>query len=235
MKSVPLTAYTRTAHGRLDVKKLRTSGRVPASIYGGQSKPQNLEIAKRELDDLINHSVSENLLIDLKIEGDAKPQRLALVQEIQHYPLDGKILHLDLHEVDPNEKVTITVPVETKGESVGVKNGGVLEHTLHKIRVKAFPKDLPEVLFVDISALELNQTIHLGDLPKVEGVEFVGNAKITVVSVAPPREEKVEEVVATAPGDVVATKEKAKEGDAAAAPAAGAAPAKKEGGDKGKK
>ncbi len=233
MKSVPLTAYTRTAEGRLDVKKLRTSGRVPANIYGGQAKPQSLEVGQRELDELIHHSVSENLLIDLKIEGDAKPQRLALVQEIQHYPLDGKILHLDLHEVSPNEKVTITVPLETKGEAAGVKNsGGVLEHTLHKIRVKAFPKDLPEVVFVDVSALELNQTIHLGELPKIEGVEYVGNAKITVVSVAPPREEKVEEAPATAPGDVVATKEKAKE---EAPAAAGAAPAKKEGGDKAKK
>lgn len=235
MKSVPLTAYPRTAEGRLDVKKLRSKGRVPASIYGGQAKPQNLEVAQRELDDLIHHSVSENLLIDLKIEGDAKPQRLALVQEIQHYPLDGKILHLDLHEVDPAQKVAITVPVETKGEAAGVKNGGgVLEHVLHKVKVKALPKDLPEAIVVDVSALELNQTIHLGELPKIEGVEYVGNPKISVVSVAAPREEKVEEAPATAPGDVVATKEKAKEGDAAAAPAA-AAGAKKEGGDKAKK
>src|ERR1039458_10229646 len=81
--------------------------------------------------DLIHHSVSENLLVDLTIKDDARPKRLALVQEVQHYALTGKVLHVDFHEVAENEKVTILVPVETSGEAEGVKtDGGVLEHVL---------------------------------------------------------------------------------------------------------
>ncbi|MCD6051581.1 MAG: ctc [Verrucomicrobia bacterium] len=241
MKSVSLTAYPRTLSGRLDVKKLRAQGRVPAVIYGGQAKPESLELTQVELENLIHHSVSENVLVDLKVEGGKSGSRLALLQDVQHYALTGKVLHVDFHEVFATEKVTIMVPVETKGEASGVKNsGGVLQHVLHKVKVKALPKDLPEIIEVDVTKMELNQTIHLGELPKIEGVEYVGDVKLSVISVSAPRTEKEEEAApAAAPGDVVAIKEK-KTDEAAAAPAAGAkgaaaAPAKKEGGDKGKK
>jgi large subunit ribosomal protein L25 len=227
MKSVSLTAYPRTMTGRLDVKKLRAQGRVPAVIYGGQAKPESLELAQIELENLIHHSVSENVLVDLKIEGSASASRLALLQEVQHYALTGKVLHVDFHEVSATELVTVTVPVETKGEAVGVKrDGGVLEHVLFKVKVKALPKDLPEIIEIDVTDLAVGQTIHLGDLPKVEGVEYLGDAKISVISVAAPRTEKVDDTaVAAAATEVVAIKEK-KVDAAAAAPAAGA---KKEG------
>src|SRR6188768_4109036 len=105
MKSVPLTAYPRTLARRGGSKKLRSSGRIPAVVYGGQSKP-------------------ENLLVDLAIDKDANPKRLALVKEVQHYALTGKVLHIDFHEISPTEKVTVMVPVECTGEAVGVKTGG---------------------------------------------------------------------------------------------------------------
>ncbi len=227
MKSVSLTAYPRTMTGRLDVKKLRAQGRVPAVIYGGQAKPESLELAQVELDNLIHHSVSENVLVDLKIEGGAGASRLALLQDVQHFALTGKVLHVDFHEVSATEKVTITVPVETKGEAIGVKrDGGVLEHVLFKVKVKGLPKDLPEIIEIDVAELAVGQTIHLGDLPKIEGVEYLGDSKISVISVAAPRTEKADEAAAAAaPTEVVATKEK-KPDAAAAAPAAGA---KKEG------
>lgn len=220
MKSVSLTAYPRTLSGRLNVKKLRAQGRVPAVIYGGQAKPESLEVVQTELENLIHHSVSENVLVDLKVDGGAGANRLALLQDVQHYALTGKVLHVDFHEVSATEKVTITVPVETKGEAIGVKrDGGVLEHVLFKVKVKALPKDLPEAIDVDVTSLEVGKTIHLGELPQIEGVEYVGDPKISVISVAAPRTEKAEEAApAAAPGDVVALKEKKPE-EAAAAPA----------------
>ena len=86
---------------------MRTAGRVPAVIYGRQDKPQNLEVNAKELEDLIHHSVSENLLVDLSVENDARPKRLALVQEIQHHPLEGNVLHVDFHEVAEDEKLIV--------------------------------------------------------------------------------------------------------------------------------
>ena len=243
MKSVPLTAYPRTRAGRLGVKKLRTTGRVPAVIYGGQRKPENLEVGTRELNDLIHHSATENVLVDLTVDKAGK--RLALVQDVQHHALSGDVLHVDLHEVAETEKVTITVPVDSTGEATGVKNGGgVLEHVLFKVKVRALPKDLPESLVVDVSHLEIGQAIHIGDIKPPAGVEVLGNKKVTVLAVAAPVTEAQEAAVlegAAGPvGEVEMIKEKKEEGEEGAAPAGkeaakGAAAAKAPAGKEGAK
>src|SRR5438477_7633010 len=187
MKSLSLTAFPRTLAKRSAVKKLRATGRVPAVIYGRQAPPKNLEVGLREIEDLIHHSVSETILVDLAVDGEAKLRRLALVQEVQHHPLSGKVLHVDFHEVAEDENVTVTVPVETTGEAAGVKTeGGVLEHVLFKIKVRALPRDLPEVITVDVTPLEIGQSIHLGEIPLPAGVEVIGDKKIPVISVAAP-------------------------------------------------
>jgi large subunit ribosomal protein L25 len=223
MKSVPLKAFPRTLVQRGGVKKLRASGRVPATIYGRQAKPQNLEVVYDEISELLHHSVSENLLVDLSVENDARSKRLALVQEIQHHPLNGKLLHVDFHEIAENEKVTVSVPIETTGEAAGVKNGGgTLEHVMFKLKIRCLPKDLPEQITVDVTALEIGKSLHLGDIVPPAGVEVIGNKNLTVVSVAAPRAE--EEAAPTAEaakaaGDVEMTKEKKEEGAEGAAPA----------------
>jgi large subunit ribosomal protein L25 len=226
MKSVALNASLRTLKRRAGAKSLRTAGRIPAVIYGRQAQPQNLEVKAKEMEDLIHHSVSENLLVDLEVKDDARPKRLALVQEVQHHPLTGKVLHVDFHEVAENEKVIVQVPVETIGEAEGVKTeGGVLEHVLFKVKVRGLPKDLPEVITVDVSHLKIGQAIHLGEL-KVEGnVELVGDKGIPVIAVAAPRTEEEEAAEAAAaaeavPGEVEMIKEKKEEGEEGAAPPA---------------
>jgi len=221
MKSVALKAYPRSQVQRAEVKKLRAAGRVPATIYGRQAAPQNLEVNSKEFADLLHHAVSENLLVDLSVENDARAKRLALVQEIQHHPLDGKVLHVDFHEVAENEKVTVQVPVETTGEAAGVKvGGGTLEHILFKLKVRCLPKDLPEQIVLDVTALEIGKSIHLGDIKPPAGVEILGDKHITVVAVAAPRaEEEVAAEAAPAAGDVEMTKEKKEEGAEGAAPA----------------
>lgn len=205
-------------------KKLRANGRVPAVIYGRQAQPQKLELNTKEIEDLIHHSASENLLLDLSVTEDTRPTRLALVQEVQHHPLSGKVLHVDLHEVAADEKVTVMVPVEAEGEAIGVKaDGGVLEHVLFKIKVRGLPKDLPEQITVDVSHLKIGDAIHLGEIKVPAGVELIGDKQIPVLAVAAPRAE--EEVAATtetpAAGEVEMIKEKKEEGEAGAAPKPG--------------
>ncbi|MGO8765874.1 MAG: 50S ribosomal protein L25 [Limisphaerales bacterium] len=227
MKSVPLKAYPRTLTRRGQVKQLRSNGRVPAVIYGRQAKPQNLEVNAREIGDLISRSISENLLVDLSVENDARARRLALVQEIQHHPIDGQVLHVDFHEVSETEQVTVFVPVETVGEAAGVTaGGGVLEHVLFKLKVRCLPKDLPEQLLVDVSPLEIGKSIHIGEIKAPEGVQIMGDKALAVVSVAKPRaEEEVATVETKAASDVEMTKEK-KEGEGEAAEGGDKAPAK---------
>ena len=235
MKSLSLKAFPRSLAKRSAVKKLRVTGRVPAVIYGRKIQPQNLEVTLTDIEDLIHHSVSETILVDLTVEGEAKSRRLALVQEVQHHPLSRKVLHVDFHEVAENEKVTVTVPVETTGEAAGVKTGGgVLEHVLFKIKVRALPGELPEVITVDVTRLEIGQSIHLGEIPLPPGVEVIGDKKIPVISVAAPITEAQEaaalEAATTPLAEPEVLKEKKEEGEAEAAGAAAKTPEK--GGEK---
>ena len=207
-------------------------------IYGRQNPALNLEIAVKDLENLVLHSASENILVDLSIEGSSAAKRLALVQEIQHHPLTGQLVHLDLHEVNENEKVTVTIPVETVGEPIGVKvSGGVLEHVLFRLKVRAFPKDLPEVLEVDVSALDMGQSIHIGDIKAPPGVEILGLKKVVVISVAAPLTEAQEaaaEAAVTGPGEPEMIKEKKEDGTAPAAEKTAEKPAADKG-EKGEK
>lgn len=227
MKSVPLSAYPRTLSRRGGSKKLRDAGRIPAVIYGGQSKPQSLEVDRKAMEDLIHHSASENLLVDLTVDKDAKAKRLALVKEVQHYSLNGKLMHIDFHEVSETEKVTVVVPLETTGEPVGVKTGGgVLEHVLHKLKVRCLPKDLPEVIVVDVTSLDIGKAVHIGEIVAPAGVEILGDKHLSVLAVKAPvteaQEAATEAAAAATPGEVEMIKEKKEEGDAAKAPAAAA-------------
>lgn len=226
MKSVPLTVFPRTAVRRSAVKKLRAGARVPAVIYGRLRQPQNLELKVKELEDLVHHSASENILVDLTVEGEAQAKRLALVQDVQHHPLSGDILHVDFHEVAEDERVTITVPVETTGESLGVKSGGVLEVLLFKLKVRALPKDLPEVIVLDVSHLEIGKAVHIGDIVTAPGVEVLGDKHISVVAVAAPVTEEEEKAAEEAASESAAAepevlKEKKEEATAEAGAAAG--------------
>jgi len=211
MKSVSLKAFPRTLSRRGGSKKLRAQERIPAVIYGRLNAPQNLEVLSKDLDELIHHSASENVLVDLAVENDSNPKRLALVQEVQHHALSGKVLHVDFHEVSETERVTITVPVEARGEAAGVKTGGgVLEHVLFKLRVRALPKDLPTLIEVDVTSLDIGQSIHLGDIPVPAGVELLGDKSMSVFAVAEPLTEAAEAAAAAAatPGEPEMIKEK---------------------------
>jgi large subunit ribosomal protein L25 len=218
MKSVALNAFPRTLGRRAGSKTLRASGRVPAVIYGKLNPPQKLEIALLDIRDVIHGAASENVLLNLTVQGDAKPNRLALIQDIQRHVLSNQLLHLDLHEVAENEKVTLTVPVDSVGEAAGVRTGGgTLEHVLFKLKVRALPKDLPESLVLDVTHLEIGQAIHIGDIKPPPGVEILGDKHISVLSVAAPISEAEEAAAleaATAPvGEVEMIKEKKEEGE----------------------
>src|SRR5580658_6925870 len=217
MKSVALTAFPRTLNRRGGAKKLRAANRVPAVIYGRQNPPQSLEVNLKDFKNVMHHAASEIVLLDLSVDGDPKPKRLALVQEVQHHVLTRQVLHVDLHEVAEDEKVVVQVPVEAVGEAVGVKTGGgTLEHVLLKLKVRALPKDLPEVLFADVSALEIGKAIHIGEMKAPPGVEILGDKHIPVLSVAAPVSEAQEAASlesATAPaGEVEMLKEKKEDG-----------------------
>ena len=214
-----LTAQRRTQVGRNAIKKIKADGMVPGVIYGSTQEPVNLQINGRELLNVLSRASGENILVELEIlDGSEKQNALAMIQEIQHNPLQREIVHVDFHAVSANETVSAEVPIETVGEAVGVKvHGGLLEHILRYLEVECLPGDLPQVIEVDVTNLEVGQSLHVRELKLPSGVEAMTDAEQTVVAVVEARveEEVVEPLVAPTAPEVITAKK----------PEEGAAPA----------
>lgn len=190
-KQVKLSARPRADVGRNSVKHLRTRGVIPAVVYGHKDKPSNLEIEQREIAALLSHAVGENILVELVIaDGSAVSNKLSLIQEVQHHPVRGDILHVDFLEVAMDELLHTEVPIESFGEADGVKNfGGLLEQSLRSLHIECLPKDLPEIIRIDVSTLGLNKSIHVRDIALPAGVKATSDADLTVFIVAEPKVE----------------------------------------------
>lgn len=218
-KSVLLKASSRQAAGRNKVKQLRAQGQVPAVFYGKRTPATNLEINAKELSLLIQHVSGENVVVDLELEQQgSKVKKLALLQDVQHDPMSGKILHVDLHEIAADEKIKAQVVVEATGEAIGVKTfGGILENILRELQVECLPKDLPDKIEVDVSNLNVGETIHVSEISLPEGVQVLNAKDLVVFAVAAPavEEEKPATEAAAAVQPEVIKEKKPVEGAAA--------------------
>jgi len=225
-KQVKLTAERRTATGRSAVRKLKAAGSIPAVIYGAKDKPETLQVSKRDINAMLSHASGENILVELEIGGK---NRLALVQEVQHAPLGGGILHIDFHAVSVDEVIEADVPIEPIGVATGVKNmGGLLEQNLRSLAIECLPRDLPDVIKVDVSALNIGDSIHVRELPLPSGVTTRIQPDLTAFSVlAPTVEEEPVAATAEAAAGPEVIKEKKEEPEGGAAPAGGAKEQKK--------
>lgn len=211
-KQVKLTAQPRAGLGRSAVRKIKQQGQVPGVIYGAKQEPLHLQLAAREVREVLAHATGEHLLVELQISGE---NRLALIQEVQHHPLRGDVLHVDFHAVSADEEITAAVPVETVGEADGVKNyGGLLEIPLHTLEVSCLPKDLPEVIRVDVSALKLGEAIHVRELQLPAGVTAAADADLTVVRVSAPTVSDVTTTETNSAGPEVIREKKAEDKEA---------------------
>src|SRR5438876_2556814 len=225
-KQVKLKAEPRMDVGRAAVRKLRARGLIPAIIYGGKDKPRPLQVAAREINAMMSHASGENVLVELEVAGEDS-SRTALVQEVQHSPVGGEIRHVDFHAVSMDQMIQAEVPLEPVGTPIGVKTfGGLLEQSLRALAIECLPSDLPDRITVDVSELNIGDSIHVRDIQLPTGVTPTVQLDLTAFSVLAPvvEEEPVAaEAEAVAAGPEVIT-EKREEGEAAAE----ATPASKE-------
>ena len=185
-KQVKLTAERRTAPGVRRCEKSKRSGAVPAVIYGAKDKAEPLQVSRRDISAMLSHASGENILVELEIAGDSK-NRLALVQEVQHAPVGGDILHVDFHAVSMDEMIEAEVPLEPTGIANGVKNfGGLLEQSLRSLAIECLPRDLPDVITVDVSALNIGDSIHVRDIALPDRRDGEDSADLTAFSVLAP-------------------------------------------------
>ena len=229
-KQVKLKVEPRTNVGRSAVRKLKARGVIPAIIYGGKDKPQPLQVSARDINAMMSHASGENVLVELEVAGE-KSNRTALVQEVQHSPVSGDILHIDFHAISMDETIQAEVPLEPTGIPNGVKNfGGLLEQSLRMLTIECLPRDLPDRITVDVSQLNIGDSIHVRQIQLPSGVTSRVPPDLTAFSVLAPTVEEepvVAEVEAAAAGPEVIT-EKKEESEAAAPAAKEKAPKEKE-------
>lgn len=219
-RQVKLTAERRDATGRAAARKLKARGIVPAVIYGSGQAAETLQVLRRDIGLVLSHASGENILVELEIAGQT---RMALLQEVQHSPVGGDILHIDFHAVSMDEKIEADIPVEPTGVANGVKNfGGLLEQSLRSLAVECLPRDLPDVISVEVEALNIGDSIHVRDLKLPQGVVALTAADLTVFSVMAPTVEEEPSAVPEAAAAPEVIKEKKPEGEPAPAPAAAA-------------
>jgi large subunit ribosomal protein L25 len=225
-KQVKLAVERREATGRSAARKLKARGIVPAVVYGGREKAQSLQLSRRDLTTVLSHAAGENILVELEIAGEANT-RMAMLQEVQHSPVGGEVLHVDFHVVSMDEKIEADIPLEPTGTPNGVKNfGGLLEQSLRELTVECLPRDLPDRITVDVSDLNIGDSIHVRDIKLPEGVTAKVHTELTVFSVLAPTVEEEPVVAAEAAAGPEVITEKKPEGETvpAAAPAGKAAP-----------
>ncbi len=239
MEKIALTAQVREKAGKGVARSLRRSKMVPAVLYShGKSMP--IAMGSKEVTSILNTEGGEHALINLKLENAKEAaERIALIKDYQLDPISGMLLHVDLMEVAMNEKVKISVAVHLSGNSIGVKEGGILQYGIREVEVECLPNQIPDHIEVDIAELKVNESIHVRDIKVTEGVRIMTDVDATVVTIQPPiSDAKLEAMLSAAPtaaeaGEPELVKKPKKEGEAvAAAPSApeakGKEPAPKE-------
>jgi len=187
MSEQELNATTRTETGKANVRRLRRTGFVPCTLYGVEENSVSLTMNRKEVEKLLSeaHSV-------IKMMVDGKEQR-CVVKEIQYHPVKGEIIHLDLQRIKAGQEIQLSVPIKFIGEAPGEKIGGVFQTIRSELDISTLPKYLPNEIIIDISAMELGDTMHISDL-NLENITINHESDSSICSVTLPK--KVEEPVA---------------------------------------
>ncbi|MCX5694384.1 MAG: 50S ribosomal protein L25 [Candidatus Omnitrophica bacterium] len=226
MEEILLEAELREGKGRAKAKDLRDSGYLPAVVYFHGKDAVSVKVSRGALLKLVHQHRLESVIINLKIKDDKKAKgRPCLVKEVQYDPVKEDIIHVDFNEISLTETIKVNVPIQLKGEAIGVKQeGGSLEHLLWEIEVECLPTNIPKDVQVDISALKMGDAIHVKDIVFPDGVKPLNDPSAVVLHIVAPMKEEVpveEGVEGEAAKEPEVIKEK-KEVPGEAAPADGA-------------
>jgi len=201
MERPVLKAEIREGTGKELARKLRVKGLIPAIFYSPRSNSIPLVIDAKEFAKTLQTEAGENVLIELNIlKGSKADRKVVMVKDVQIDPLQRTALHADLYEVAMDEMVTVEIPIHLTGKPEGTKMGGILEQIRRVIQIQSLPGDIPKGIDVDVSSLNIGDSIHIQDI-QVEKVKILADSNFTIATVVPPvaeEEKEVEEVVAEA-------------------------------------
>lgn len=180
MKELTLNVQKREAAGRGSSRRLRAEGRIPAIVYG-KSGNTNLSISESDFKKLYLDIAGKTVFVEIN-DGDKTTK--TIVRDAQLDAISRRFVHVDFNEIDEESVLNVSVPVRTKGEAFGVKTEkGVLQISVKNVMVRCLPKDLPEVIMVDVTKLKKGEALHRGELPELEGVKYPGDPSTVILAI----------------------------------------------------
>ena len=182
MQQKQMNVELRSKTGKGISRQLRIADMVPGVVYGKDMDPMAVSIKSRDLRAAMSGEGGQNNLITL-VGGGSLDQSMAIIADLQRDAIKGTYKHVDLHRVNMNEKLRVTVPIVLKGTAIGVKEGGLLDLGHHELHVECLPNNIPDHIEIDITDLKVAHSIHVDEIPLPEGVKILDNPKIPIVSI----------------------------------------------------
>ena len=196
MAKAVLVAQPRESTGKGAARKLRENNRIPAIFYGPETDTVKLSVDYPELESMLKQAASENIILDLKIKSGKRAEtKKAMLKELQVDPIKDTYLHADFYEISMTQEITVPIPIHLVNTPIGVTEGGVLQHVRRELTISCMPDDLPGPLEVDVSGLDIGDSLHIRDIVLPESIKLEEEDHLTVAVVAAPtvREEDLEE------------------------------------------
>jgi len=205
---IELKSNIRTSVGKAKARAIRRENRVPAVLYGPETDSVLLSVNIKDLEQVMKNSRAGQLILNLVIQNGESYTKTTMVKELQIHPVSRNFLHVDFYEVSMDRKLRVKIPVVIKGKAKGVELGGMLQIIRHELEILCLPLEVPESIEVDVTDLEMGDSIHTGDIYPDGDIEFADEAHLTVVTILTPAveeeepvEEEEEDVEALAEGE----------------------------------
>ena len=217
MAQYTLTAKIRDQKGKEAAKKFRNNNLIPSIFYGPDAHPLMLTVDLSDLRQILKKTTSENIILGLKIESDqGSDSRMVMLKELQTDPIKDGYIHADFYEISMDKELTIDIPVRLINTPVGVTNGGILQHVRRELTISCLPNNLIESIDVDVSELDIGESVHIENIDFPEGITSLQDGTLTVATVvAPtvPAEREEEEEIEEEEGEKMAAEKEGIEGE----------------------
>ena len=215
MEQFEINATVRKKTGNGPARVLRRDGRIPAVLYGPQTEPVLLSVNIKELELILKKSSIGSVILELVIQNGKKITKPAMIKEFQSHPVSGQFLHIDFYEIDMQRKINVMIPITTTGISKGVELGGLLQIIRREIEVFCMPGDIPEAFEIDITDLDIGDSVHVDEIQLGDNIEKAADVNFTVVTILSPKVEEVAEEEEEEAEEALEGEEAAAEGEGA--------------------
>lgn len=196
MATIQLDSKKRTTIGKGSARKLRSMGRLPVILYGPETDSIMLSLDYKQLEKILRGKSAESIIFDLRVDSNGKNNsKRVMIKEIQKDPVTRDYLHVDFYEISMEKELEVDIPVYLVNTPIGVSEGGILEHIRRELKILCMPKNLIDKIEVDVSGLDVGQSLHIEDISFPPGLKSIEDGNLTIATVVAPtiEEEKVEE------------------------------------------